>query len=36
MVLGGGPSTPKTFQTFLEAEYKKYGAITTDLGMTKP
>ncbi|MDQ2137975.1 tripartite tricarboxylate transporter substrate binding protein [Alcaligenaceae bacterium C4P045] len=36
MVLGGGPTTPKAFQAFLETEYKKYGAITTDLGMSKP
>lgn len=36
MTLGGGPKDPKAFTQFLADEYKKYGAITADLGMTKP
>ena len=36
MTLGGGPKTPEAFSKFLADEYKKYGAITSDLGMTKP
>ncbi|RTZ45411.1 tripartite tricarboxylate transporter substrate binding protein [Candidimonas sp. SYP-B2681] len=35
MAVGGGPDSPKAFQTFIQDEYAKYGRITADLGLKK-
>ena len=35
MVIGGGPTSPAEFSTFLKKEYEKYGQITKDLGLQK-